>query len=357
MPTQFHGAALKMTAPQARPIPAAPPAPISTTPPKPPTPPAPKPAPQQPPKKGGGGLIMLIILLVVLVAGAVGGILYFRGKKPAPPAATTPTPPAAVCGDGKCDATETNATCPQDCAPPPAVCGNGSCEATETATTCPQDCQPPAPVCGDGKCDAPETGDSCPQDCKPPAPTAGLDSDSDGLTDVEETTIYGTNPTAADSDGDTYPDGTEVTNLYDPASLAPSPLSNNKGIASFPIASLGITTLYPVKWTTRVDDAAKQAFITAPTGEFIEILAQDLPAGQSLTDWFVAQTPGAQASAVAVQKTRKGLDVIWSADQFTAYVSDGKRVFVVSYNLKSATMIQFHATFQMVAESLSINKK
>lgn len=55
-----------------------------------------------------------------------------------------------VCGDGKCEAGETSATCAQDC---PATCGNGVCESGEDASNCPQDCPaPPAPGGSSGGC-------------------------------------------------------------------------------------------------------------------------------------------------------------------------------------------------------------
>ena len=43
-----------------------------------------------------------------------------------------------------------------------------------------------------------------------PPPDAPVDTDHDGLTDDEERTVYGTDPTRADSDGDGLPDGAEV---------------------------------------------------------------------------------------------------------------------------------------------------
>ena len=46
--------------------------------------------------------------------------------------------------------------------------------------------------------------------------TEGTDTDGDGLTDEEETTIYNTDPNNPDSDGDGYSDSTEVNNGYDP---------------------------------------------------------------------------------------------------------------------------------------------
>ena len=46
------------------------------------------------------------------------------------------------------------------------ICGNNVCEAPEATQTCPKDCPPPAAVCGDGKCDAPaETCTTCAKDC------------------------------------------------------------------------------------------------------------------------------------------------------------------------------------------------
>jgi hypothetical protein len=42
------------------------------------------------------------------------------------------------------------------------------------------------------------------------------DTDGDGLTDYQEVCIYGTNPLKADTDGDSYLDGAEVKNGYNP---------------------------------------------------------------------------------------------------------------------------------------------
>ncbi|OGY91967.1 MAG: hypothetical protein A3H70_01090 [Candidatus Komeilibacteria bacterium RIFCSPLOWO2_02_FULL_48_11] len=48
------------------------------------------------------------------------------------------------------------------------------------------------------------------------ASSSSPDSDSDGLTDTEETTVYGTDPRNADSDGDGYKDGQEASSGYNP---------------------------------------------------------------------------------------------------------------------------------------------
>jgi len=43
-----------------------------------------------------------------------------------------------------------------------------------------------------------------------------IDTDNDGLSDYEEVKIYQTNPLSADTDGDTFPDGGEVKSGYNP---------------------------------------------------------------------------------------------------------------------------------------------
>ena len=60
-----------------------------------------------------------------------------------------------ACGDGKCNAGESPATCPMDCS-----CGDGRCALSEVGL-CAQDCG----SCGDGKCAVWETPVTCAQDC------------------------------------------------------------------------------------------------------------------------------------------------------------------------------------------------
>ena len=47
-------------------------------------------------------------------------------------------------------------------------------------------------------------------------PPEGLDTDTDGLTDREEVTVYGTNPYKEDTDGDGFDDGQEIAEGFDP---------------------------------------------------------------------------------------------------------------------------------------------
>ncbi|KJE97563.1 tenascin-X [Capsaspora owczarzaki ATCC 30864] len=70
----------------------------------------------------------------------------------------------SVCGDRKCDATESCESCSVDCGTC-RVCGDGFCSTDyETCRSCPHDCGV-CPSCGDGVCNGNEHCDTCPNDC------------------------------------------------------------------------------------------------------------------------------------------------------------------------------------------------
>ena len=70
-----------------------------------------------------------------------------------------------LCGDGKCQAPESTATCPADCKVVGPICGDGTCDPGETAASCPGDCGAVLTQCGNGVCETGETAASCPADC------------------------------------------------------------------------------------------------------------------------------------------------------------------------------------------------
>jgi hypothetical protein len=87
------------------------------------------------------------------------------GSSPSP----SPSPSwVPRCGDGACNGTETQASCPGDCGSPE-TCGNGVCSAVagENCSNCPGDCTVGCNSCGDGICgNSPgEACDACIPDC------------------------------------------------------------------------------------------------------------------------------------------------------------------------------------------------
>lgn len=95
-----------------------------------------------------------------------------------------------------------------------------------------------ASACPDTFCDYKERlSGSCFQDCG----TTGNDSDMDGLSDLEEETIYGTNKSAADSDHDGLTDWEEVSIGSDPT----DPDTDNGGQCDGPRAIEGVCRMGP----------------------------------------------------------------------------------------------------------------
>jgi hypothetical protein len=363
IPDKFYGAALKKKLPKvvpekpiATPVPGGRPA-------------IPAPGAAVPPKKGKKWLIIAIGVGVVLAGGAAAAFVLLSGPKTPTPKGpvcgdaacetgetfgSCPAdckPPAPICGDKKCDASESPQSCEIDCGPPPAVCGNTKCESGETTASCAVDCPAPA-ECGNDKCESGETTASCAADCKPPEPVPGADTDSDGLTDLEERSIYGTNPRLSNSDGDSYVDLNEVLNLFDPADPKPMPLTSNSGITVHSDTVLGYELYRPTAWTLGAGPEGQTRF-NAPTGEHVDLITEDLASGDTLVDWYASIDPAAPSTLVP-QRTRQGYEYLVSPNRFAIFIQAGDRIFVLSYDLNGSSAVQYRVTFEMMANSFRL---
>jgi hypothetical protein len=118
----------------------------------------------------------------------------------------------------------------------------------------------------------------------PALPPGGLDSDSDGLTDLEEP-LYGTDARTPDADGDGFLDGNEVFHLYNPAARSGVRLLDSGLVKQFD-APAGWLILVPTNWIAGLDiPDGSQATVTTGHGESIVLGIQDNPTGASLQDW------------------------------------------------------------------------
>ena len=155
-------------------------------------PPVEKPEAQEPVLKRGRKVIMLLAggLIALAVLGAAGWYaysLYLESQSLQPPADNqVPVQPASGLG-------QQPAPTPPDTAQPGAV-----------------PTPPPPPV------DSDSDGLSDQEEALYGSDPAIVDTDDDGLTDRDEAVVFKTDPNNPDTDGDTYLDGDEVRNGYDP---------------------------------------------------------------------------------------------------------------------------------------------
>ncbi|MFH2063123.1 MAG: hypothetical protein ABIJ46_03130 [bacterium] len=360
MPEEFYGAAAGAKPKEEATTAAVPPvsAPVSV----------PTSAPNKPAAKSSRKFSAIVALMVILLVGALAVAAYFLFFA-APPAvcgndaceqgetfAACPNdcePPPPVCGDGNCESAESYLSCPSDCRQPEPVCGDGQCAGDETAGSCPSDCLPPA-VCGDGQCAGEETAGSCPSDCQPSEPVASADSDSDGITDIEETDIFGSDPHGANGDGDSFVDLNEVLNLFDPARKEPSRLIDNPGVSAVKSVDLGVEVYYPTAWRKNELPVDREIRFAATTGETISVAVYEKESGMQLTDWLkVAPVTGLNVSGQVERSiNRRGFEQVTMADRRTVVISDGTNVALLRYDLGGQSEIRYRVTLSMMANSL-----
>jgi hypothetical protein len=298
----------------------------------------PKPGVPKPSQKKSGKRRNIIIISVVVVMSGVGAAAYILFI----PAPKTPAPVV----NQNVNNTNNQPPITNNPPPPPAsVCGNN---VVENGEQCDAGSQNGAP---DSTCSA-----TCQTVEVKPAlpPNTGVDSDSDGLTDIEETTVYGTNPLTAHTDGDTFNDGNEVAHLYDPMKKTPALLKDSSAMKMVVNKTEGYSALAPKAWTTSGDDTA-QVMVNAPSGEFFEILVTDKPKDQSLVEWYLAMSPGTAANDVLRFKTLQGYDALRSPDRLTTYIDPGNgELYTLAYNFGDKTTLEFRTTYEAFIQSFSL---
>ncbi|MDD5726051.1 MAG: hypothetical protein PHC53_01405 [Patescibacteria group bacterium] len=184
-----------------------------------------------------------------------------------------------------------------------------------------------------------------------PLPPAGLDTDSDGLSDVEEV-LYGTDPRNPDTDGDGYLDGNEVFNLYNPNGKAPSKLLGS-GLVKQVSASIGWTMLIPTKWTLTLDATdGSTATIESDHGESFQVTIEKNDNNLPVVDWFMAKYPGTDKSLIMQYKSKGGYEGIIGPDLLTTYIPWGNKVFVFHYDMKKQPFINYRTTYSLMLNSL-----
>ncbi len=172
------------------------------------------------------------------------------------------------------------------------------------------------------------------------------DSDSDGLTDIEEA-IYGTSISIPDTDGDGYVDGQEAVSGYDP--LSRGRLQASAAVRSYIDDVEGYSILYPTAWALSDDPQNTRGKMFTAEGEFVEVSVQENPAKLSARDWYLAKSPGIDSSkVVSVTNWDKTLIGVRSLDGLSVYFTKGDKAYLINYNISILTEANYKSTFQMM---------
>lgn len=290
-------------------------------------------------------ILVLIILLVATLGAAVIYLLAYKNKpvnvavnNPAqPPAENINQTPAVV-------ETPTNNT-------PQLFCGDNIISANLN-----EECDDGNQVSGDGcspQCRL-ETQPSFIQQITPftSYPTT-TDSDEDFLTDAEES-LYGTGISNMDEDGDTYLDGLELINLYDPKLKTPASLVDSGLINIFNNQEQGYSLFYPKGWKVRYASNDKsEAYFESSTAEFAQVLVSDNPQKESITAWVKKQFFDIEISKLERVGVGDKLG-IKSPNGLTVNFANEDKIYSVTYQISTLRSLNFKATFQMMYNSLKL---
>jgi hypothetical protein len=190
---------------------------------------------------------------------------------------------------------------------------------------------------------------------EPPAePQSGIDTDSDGLTDIEEG-LYGTDHRNPDTDADSFLDGNEVFHRYDPLGYAPETLLDTGRVLIYEPSDQTFSIYYPKAWRAVVTPNGV-SFRTADTAR-IEVAVRSLSDGETLQAWYDREiAPGNGAKDLQSGITKLGYQSLSTNDELAAYVAPGNnQVYVITYDLAEETTIEYLNTFQMMVNSLTVS--
>jgi hypothetical protein len=206
----------------------------------------------------------------------------------------------------------------------------------------------------------PETKPAEPSSPFPSAAVPGTDTDSDGLTDIEEKLVYNTNAKLPDSDFDGFLDGNEVFHRYNPAGTAPGTLFESGLVKLYQGSTTSTDTTttfvyqlyYPSVWVASmaVDTPGTTHFV-ATTGETISVSVSTLAdTVTTLSEWYADQN---KSESVTAGTTKNGLETLTSEKQLTTYIRlNPETILTVVYNTGIKPTIDYLQTFQMMINSV-----
>lgn len=176
------------------------------------------------------------------------------------------------------------------------------------------------------------------------------DSDSDGLSDLEEE-ILGTDPAQADSDEDGYQDGEEVLNLYNP--LGTDRLINNPNISQYDNSEFEYSVLYPSQWSQREISSNGSVMFKAEDGSFVQIIPRFNEDNDSIRAWYGDRFEDEENVEVI---SGDSWDGIKKEEEPVFYLTDKNKenIYVIHLNSLAESRGEYSQIFQMMINSFEL---
>lgn len=201
---------------------------------------------------------------------------------------------------------------------------------------------------------------------KLPAVAIGLlakdtDTDQDALTDVEER-LFLTSSAVPDTDQDSFIDGLETRNLYDPATPG-ALLEVSPQVKTVRNDSFGYQMLIPSAWTaTKVTPQGEQFQIKPDQGsEAMMVYIYENPDRLTVTDWYQQQAERPDLTQFVDFKNEGGWNGIQSTDHTFVIAAYGQNepgarafIFVMVYDAGQETILRYPTVWDMMVNSLSV---
>lgn len=181
-------------------------------------------------------------------------------------------------------------------------------------------------------------------------PMAAPDSDSDGLTDPEES-IFGTDQNKKDSDDDGYEDLAEIKSGYNPAGQGKLLVNSSFDVYSNPTYSY--TLYYPKIWSTNDGAGDNSIVFLIDDKQFIQVIVQDNAEAQTIEDWYKSQfNVSFIPSAQTVYKTN--WTGVKNENGLVVYLSNplGTKIYTLSYQIGDNNIADFKNIFDLMIDSL-----
>jgi len=177
----------------------------------------------------------------------------------------------------------------------------------------------------------------------------GTDSDTDGLTNSEET-LLGSDPNNTDSDNDGFADGSEVANGYDPA-IAGATLAASVNMKTERIGT--VLFAMPSTWKRNPGPAGTTVVYTG-TPASINVEMGTYAGANSLLGWLIAQNPGTGVADYTSGDNMNGAEVVYSKNKLNAWILMENTVYTLRYSTNGADTLDFGMLFEYLIKSATM---